>query len=147
MTFDDFSTGITWNAPAQNPDHSFRETLSMGYTSCSPRQVMQVIDDMKIAWKGCTYNVLSRNCHNFSDTLCGRLGVAALPAWVNDLADTGAQTVEFLDSADSGYDGGTAVFDFFGSMRNKVVSAFGGEPEPERYPPSSGSRGRHSCLD
>lgn len=126
MTFDEFSTGVTWNPPGLNPDHSYKETLSMGYTSCSARQVTQIIEEMKAEWKGCSYNVLSRNCHSFSNTLCQRLGTASLPHWVNDLADTGARTVEFLDNADSGYDGGSALFDFLGSVGGAIADTFSG---------------------
>jgi len=72
MTFDEWSTGVTNNPPKQNPDHSFRETLSMGYTHCSPQEAMRIIEDMKRSWRGCHYNVLSKNCHNFSDELCER---------------------------------------------------------------------------
>jgi len=138
MTFDDYSTGVMANLPGQNLDHSFRETLSMGYTSLSPRQVMQIIEEMKEEWKGCTYNVLSRNCHSFSDAFCRRLGVAGLPSWINDLAGTGAGAVEFLDSADSGYDGGTALVEFLGSVKSRVYSAFVGEPA-EQWPPDLSS--------
>mmetsp|Transcript_3740 Transcript_3740/g.10645 ORF Transcript_3740/g.10645 Transcript_3740/m.10645 type:complete len:220 (+) Transcript_3740:139-798(+) len=130
MTFDDQSTGVTWNPPAQNPDHNFRETLCMGYTSYSSKQVTQIIEEMQREWLGCTYNVLSRNCHSFSDALCVRLGVGHLPGWVNDLAGTGASTFEYLDSADSGYDGGTALFDFLGSLKLSVYNAFAG-PLPD----------------
>lgn len=116
MTMDDVSTGITWNAPGQNTDHSFRETLSMGYTTLSQMQVQQLIKDMKWAWRGCTYNLLTRNCHHFSDTFCQRLGVMGVPAWVNTLATSGAGVAEWVDSADSGYDGGEALTEFFGSL-------------------------------
>lgn len=127
MTFDDWSTGVTWNPPAVNPDHSFRETLSMGYTPLSPEQVWQVIEEMKPVWRGCTYNLLTRNCHHFSDTFCRRLGVGGVPDWVNDLAKTGADTVDFLDSADSGYDGGEALFDFVDNVKKRVYTAFGSD--------------------
>lgn len=147
MTFDDYSSGVTWNAPGQNVDHAFRETLSMGYTSLSPRQVLQILEEMKVEWKGCTYNVLSRNCHSFSDVFCRRLGVAPLPTWVNDLADTGAQTVDFLDSADSGYDGGHALVDFLGSLKSRMYTAIVGEPEADSYeqrPGQAAPAGSHS---
>lgn len=146
MTFDDWSTGITWNPPAVNPDHSFRETLSMGYTPLSPEQVWQVIEEMKPVWRGCTYNLLTRNCHHFSDTFCRRLGVGGVPDWVNDLAKTGADTVDFLDSADSGYDGGEALFDFVDSVKKRVYTAFGSDSgfdhhaqAPQNRPPSQTS--------
>eukprot|EP00929_Paragymnodinium_shiwhaense_P020219 TRINITY_DN13543_c0_g1_i1.p1 TRINITY_DN13543_c0_g1~~TRINITY_DN13543_c0_g1_i1.p1 ORF type:complete len:343 (-),score=66.11 TRINITY_DN13543_c0_g1_i1:117-1073(-) len=123
MTFDPLSTGITWNPPGQNPDHTFRETLFMGYTSYSPSQVLRLIQGMKKEWKGSSYQLLTRNCHNFSDVFCQRLGVAKIPQWVNTLAQTGAHTADFLDSADSGYDGGEALFDFFRGMKKHMYSA------------------------
>lgn len=121
---DDFATGITWCIPAQNPDHSFRETLSMGYTQCSPEQVMKILQSMKDDWRGCTYNVLARNCHNFADEFCKKLGVRGLPEWVNTLADTGHHAVEFLDSADSGYESGATLSDFFGGLRRTFAGTF-----------------------
>jgi hypothetical protein len=131
MTFDDWSTGITWNPPGENPDHTFCETLSMGYTQLSPTQVWQLIEEMKTEWRGCTYHLLSRNCHHFSDSFCRKLGVNRIPTWLNDLAGTGAATVEFLDTADSGYDGGEAISHWVDNMRRSVTSAFGGEPESD----------------
>mmetsp|Transcript_12566 Transcript_12566/g.38782 ORF Transcript_12566/g.38782 Transcript_12566/m.38782 type:complete len:261 (-) Transcript_12566:76-858(-) len=135
MTFDDWSTGVTWNLPMQNPDHSFRETLTMGYTHRSPQEVMHIIDELKMVWKGSTYNVLSRNCHNFSDELCGRLGVTRLPAWINDLAYTGAEAVEYLDTADSGYDGGAAVVDLWSSLKSSIYSTFTAQHAPSDHDP------------
>lgn len=129
MTFDDWSTGITWNPPGENPDHTYCEALSMGYTTLSPTQVWQLIEEMKCEWRGCTYHLLSRNCHHFSDAFCQKLGVNRIPTWLNDLAGTGAATVDFLDSADTGYDGGEAIADFFGGIRRSVTSAFGGQVE------------------
>mmetsp|Transcript_42283 Transcript_42283/g.111831 ORF Transcript_42283/g.111831 Transcript_42283/m.111831 type:complete len:348 (-) Transcript_42283:55-1098(-) len=88
MTGDDWSTGITEHEPGQNSDHTFRETLMMGYTKYSARQVHQIINMMKMEWKGCTYNLFSRNCHNFTNALCAKLGVTPLPGWINELAST-----------------------------------------------------------
>eukprot|EP00440_Ansanella_granifera_P025691 gb/GFBE01027898.1/.p1 GENE.gb/GFBE01027898.1/~~gb/GFBE01027898.1/.p1 ORF type:complete len:258 (+),score=25.27 gb/GFBE01027898.1/:1-774(+) len=139
MTLDDFSSGITSGIPGKNTDHAFRETLSMGYTRCSPREVGQILEDMKRDWRGTTYNVLSKNCHNFSDAFCARLGVARLPSWVNTLASTGAVTVDYLDSADSGYDGGTAIADFFDNVKSTVFGAFASN--------SAGQDARHSLRD
>jgi len=131
MTLDELATGITWCRPAENQDHSFRESIVMGCTSRSPRQVLDIIEQMKAEWRGSSYHVFSRNCHHFSNALCRRLGVGTMPTWVNELADAGAQTVDFLDSADSGYDGGKAIFDFFGGVRRSVYGAFAGESENE----------------
>lgn len=128
MTFDEWSSGITWHRPGMNPDHTFRETLSMGFTHFSPKEVIQIIEEMQLEWRGNTYSVLSRNCHNFSDTFCRLLGVGRLPQWVNDLADAGTHTAEFLDGADSGYDGGAALF---GLMDGVARTLFGSRTQAE----------------
>lgn len=131
MTFDDYSTGVTWNPPGQNSDHTFRETLSMGYTTLSPGQVLKLIEHLKVEWMGCTYQLLTRNCHHFSDEFCRHLGVSGIPPWVNTLAETGASTANFLDSADSGYDGGEAIFDFFRGVRRRFSSLMLQDDEAE----------------
>merc|ERR1712217_894643 len=86
--------------PGQNTDHNFRESLHMGYTSLSPSQVVSLIAQMKVKWKGCSYNVLTRNCHSFSAALCQELGVAQLPAWLNELAGAGKDTIETLEKSE-----------------------------------------------
>mmetsp|Transcript_52013 Transcript_52013/g.96289 ORF Transcript_52013/g.96289 Transcript_52013/m.96289 type:complete len:281 (-) Transcript_52013:27-869(-) len=131
MTFDDWSSGVTWNPPGLNADHSFRESISMGQTALSPESVWKIIQELKRDWLGCTYHILSRNCHHFSDELLRRLGVRRAPPWLNDLAESGAATAEFLDSADSGYDGGEAFYDFFDSVKKTVYVALGGSPDTE----------------
>jgi len=108
MTFDNTS-GIISHEPARNSDHTFRETLSMGYTRFSPREVGKILEDLKRDWRGRDYHVLTKNCHHFSEAFCARLGVARLPPWINTLAATGADTLDYLDSTDSGYDGSDVV--------------------------------------
>eukprot|EP00435_Cladocopium_sp_Y103_P062476 s2340_g24.t1 len=97
MTPDSWSTGVAANVPGHHPDHSFRETLSMGFTNLSQGQVAEIIKEMTAEWKGRTYDVLTRNCHHFSDELCRRLGVAPLPPWVNQLAGTTASAAGVIE--------------------------------------------------
>mmetsp|Transcript_48290 Transcript_48290/g.134850 ORF Transcript_48290/g.134850 Transcript_48290/m.134850 type:complete len:347 (+) Transcript_48290:79-1119(+) len=141
MTLDDYQSGILWNMPGRNMDHSFRETLAMGATQLSPVEVMQLIAEMSQEWKGGTYNLLTRNCHNFSDELCRRLGVGGLPSWLNDLAEAGAATADFMDSAYSGATYGAAAaikgatglvsgLNCFDSAQGRKIQA-DGEIEPE----------------
>lgn len=85
-TLDDSVTAVNWNPPGECEDHDFRESLYMGSTSCSPQQVEEIINEMRVEWTGSSYNMLKRNCHNFSEAFCGRLAVARPPAWINDLA-------------------------------------------------------------
>jgi len=97
MTPDSWSTGVAANVPGHHPDHSFRETLSMGFTNLSQGQVSEILKEMTAEWKGRTYDVLLRNCHHFSDELCRRLGVAPLPSWVNQLAGTTASAAGAIE--------------------------------------------------
>jgi len=94
MTGNDWSTGVVEHVPGQNMDHTFRETLVVGYTKYSAMQVQQIIAGMKSEWKGCTYNLFSRNCHNFTEEFCSRLGVGPIPSWINDLASSFAGSPE-----------------------------------------------------
>jgi len=87
-------SGIGENPPGENIMHSFRETLVMGYTKHNPEQVMHIIEEMVEEWPGISYDVLTRNCHNFSEAFCRRLGVPGLPSWVNDLASSFAPKLE-----------------------------------------------------
>merc|ERR1712232_23529 len=102
-------SGITWCTPGQHPDHHFRETLAMGCTRLSAREVVQVIKEMELEWTGRSYRLLTRNCHNFSDAFCERLGVSSMPSWVNDLAGAGAVTVDAADGLYNGVAKGASV--------------------------------------
>lgn len=79
-------SGVGENVPGEHPCHSFRETLMMGYTARNPEEVLDLVEAMKLEWRGGRYDMFARNCHNFSIDFCGRLGVAEIPAWVNELA-------------------------------------------------------------
>jgi len=82
------SSGIIWGEARTNPQHNFRETLQLGYTTCSPKKVIQIIDEMRDEWSGESYDPMRRNSHHFSEALCSRLGASGLPAWLHDLAAT-----------------------------------------------------------
>mmetsp|Transcript_10479 Transcript_10479/g.27560 ORF Transcript_10479/g.27560 Transcript_10479/m.27560 type:complete len:332 (-) Transcript_10479:7-1002(-) len=89
MTPDTVSTGISWNPPGECENHSFREMISMGWTRYSEEQVMAIIEELHVEWKGNSYDLLTKNCHHFSEAFCARLGVTAcMPAWVNKLASS-----------------------------------------------------------
>merc|ERR1712137_435685 len=107
--------------------------------------VRQVIIEMSYAWRGCTYEILTRNCHHFSDAFCRHLGVGRLPPWLNELADTGANAADFLDSADSGYDGGEAIYAFFHSMSDSIAGLLS-DPHGTQMISCCGTRGRQ-CFD
>merc|ERR1711920_346983 len=95
----------------------------MGYAYHTSRQVFQIIEEMKREWRGSSYQLLSRNCHHFSDALCRRLGVAGLPHWVNDLATTGHATADFMDRAYN------SVPDAISAVKSGLYLTFAGVPE------------------
>mmetsp|Transcript_1054 Transcript_1054/g.3176 ORF Transcript_1054/g.3176 Transcript_1054/m.3176 type:complete len:362 (+) Transcript_1054:172-1257(+) len=86
---EDAPTGIIWNNPRRNGMHTFRETLQLGYTTYSPKRVIEIIEDMKEEWPADEYDVVTRNCHHFCAALSTRLGAAGVPTWLHDLADVG----------------------------------------------------------
>jgi len=121
MTFEKESTGVIENDPRAHPDHTYKETICVGYTRYSRVEVLAIVDHMMIDWPGCTYHFLTRNCHHFSEELCGRLlktTELCLPSWLNELALTGAATLAV------GYDGGEVIYDLFNTVNRTVRSAF-----------------------
>lgn len=84
---------------------------------------------MRAEWQGFAYNVLTKNCHHFSQALCERLGVGPLPAWLNGLATTGAEIAELVDGVDSGYDGGEALAELLSHAKLQLYNAFVAERE------------------
>lgn len=143
MLPDEFSSGISHNEPMKHPCHGYRETICLGYTSMTKMQVIHLISDMSYKWTSCTYELLTRNCHHFSDTFCRRLGVGHLPSWLNELAHTVATAIDclddHLDSADSTYDGGKAICEFFHSLSHTISWLLATD--------SSCSNGNFGCSD
>lgn len=114
LTLSERHTGISWHLPGQNADHSFRETLAMGTTTYSSHEVLKVIQSMMGEWRGCTYDLFTRNCHTFSDVLCRKLTGVPLPSWVNALAGTGDAALSYMcvnPSAQVDGDGRAAIKD------------------------------------
>lgn len=126
--------GICEDPPKGNPDHTYRETLAMGITLNSPDEVLEIIEEMQKEWLGISYDLLNRNCHHFSHEFCCKLGVAGLPDWINTLAGTGSATVDFLETRDSGYDGGQGLVDLFSSWGRTLAGGSSSDEEEEETP-------------
>merc|ERR1719221_784072 len=71
----------------------------MDVTMLSKHDVRQFVELLEIEWLGRDYDLLSRNCCHFSDTFCRGLGVGPLPAWVMNLAGTGASLLNGVVTA------------------------------------------------
>jgi len=84
------ASGIFTCEPCKCQAHSYREQVVMGRTEMSELEVESVLEELREEWVGQDYDLLRRNCCHFSDEFCRRLGVGAIPAWVNNLAAAGA---------------------------------------------------------
>lgn len=87
-------TGVFFCPPRRCDGHLFCESLPMGHTVMNEVEVLRLVRLLANHWKGDSYDLLTRNCCHFSDKLCRCLGVGAIPAWITNLASTGAALVE-----------------------------------------------------
>jgi len=83
-------SGVFSNPPRGRTLHQFRESLSMGKTQLTKREVEQLIERLREEWQGKDYDMLRRNCVSFSEQFIADLGVGPVPTWVTNLAAAGA---------------------------------------------------------
>lgn len=83
-------SGVFKDAPKSCEEHKYRESIAMGSTTLSDREIGAVIDRLHQEWPGSSYDLLRRNCCSFADELCYQLGVGHIPKWVTNLAGAGA---------------------------------------------------------
>lgn len=89
-------TGIFWIEPREHEVHKYRQSVVMGETSLSEEEVFDLIGDLESEWLSLEYNLLQRNCCDFSNELCKRLGVGSIPAWIKSAAGAGARVSELI---------------------------------------------------
>mmetsp|Transcript_31131 Transcript_31131/g.72274 ORF Transcript_31131/g.72274 Transcript_31131/m.72274 type:complete len:321 (+) Transcript_31131:191-1153(+) len=70
----------------------------MDVTARTRGEVSRIISKLERRWLGRDYDLLSHNCCHFCATLCEELGVATLPAWITNLAVTGASLLTSVRS-------------------------------------------------
>lgn len=82
------STGVFDSAPGEcaNEFCRFRETVVLGQTKLSRREVDQVISRLKSQWIASSYDILERNCNDFCHALVSELLGIGLPPYINRLA-------------------------------------------------------------
>ena len=88
-------SGLWDEAPGQCELHTYKETVSMGWTRKSPQEVEDLIRTMRPAWPGQEYDMLRKNCCTFSNEFCTALGVGEIPRWLYRLARLGAGLGDF----------------------------------------------------
>ena len=90
------TSGVWTQQPGRLPESfgssaSYRGTENLGNYSGRPSQLRRIVSDLKREFPPSRYELLSCNCNHFSTAMCGRLGVNAPPAYINQLAATGTQ--------------------------------------------------------
>jgi len=93
-------SGIFSCEPKGCPEHTYRESVSMGETMLSRREVRDLLKSLE--WPGLEYDLLRHNCCHWCDEFCKRLGVGPIPAWVNQLAGEVASLDDGMKKIDDG---------------------------------------------
>jgi hypothetical protein len=96
------SHGILSCVPTENTAHIFKESVHLGTTELSLRQVMMVVAELKKDWGQGAYSVLGHNCQNFAVAFCAHLGLPdAVPAEYHfkDIATIRSQFSHIFDGA------------------------------------------------
>lgn len=65
----------------------YKETVFIGYTNLTEKQVQRMLVNLSREWHGSHYNLVLRNCNHFSNHFCELLSGRKVPAWVNRFAD------------------------------------------------------------
>eukprot|EP00435_Cladocopium_sp_Y103_P054098 s138_g17.t1 len=92
-------TGIYLCEPKSNTGHSYRESILLGYTSISRKELRKLTKEMKKEWMGPSYRLISKNCIHFSSAFSQRLGVAEVPRWVFGMATLAKELVDGIASS------------------------------------------------
>lgn len=95
----DEGTGVYGIPPKTHECHRYRESVEMGDTKLSKKQVAEVIRKLKLEWQGEKYDVLRFNCCHFCDALCKELDVGPLPRWILNMAGAGAKVADVSHKA------------------------------------------------
>lgn len=89
--------GITCSEPQSHQVHVFHESIPLGETDVTLDDVLWLIEELQIEWRGEDYNMLENNCCNFSDALSQELVGESIPAWVLRFPAIASQAAAHLE--------------------------------------------------
>lgn len=89
--------GITCAQPRSHQVHVYHESILLGETSLSPKQVQALIARMGRQWLGEDYNMLDKNCCSFADALSLSLVGDHIPQWVTRFPHLASKAAAHLD--------------------------------------------------
>ena len=99
---DSDQTGVFACVPRHAEGATYRETLDMGVSPRSARDVDRILAFLRDKYRANTYNLLSNNCITFADELCHLLTGKHVPQWLNRLATIGSAFSMFLPDSLTG---------------------------------------------
>lgn len=91
-------SGVSWSRPRSQRDHQFRESVQMEDCMLSQGEILALLEKMRGEYGGQSYDMLTRNCCHFADDLCRRMGVGAVPEWIQRLPRMGGFAAETLQT-------------------------------------------------
>lgn len=83
-------TGVCCCKPREYFLGRYRETVVLGRTFHTEIAVLDIIEQMSVAWPGHSYDLLHRNCAHFCSLLCNQICTGSVPIWVTNMAVVGA---------------------------------------------------------
>ncbi|CDR97656.1 -PPPDE peptidase domain-containing protein 1 [Babesia bigemina] len=122
-------SGIVQSHPRFHSSHKYRKSIDLGKTKFSPREVLQIIESLKPMWLGSSYDILKKNCLNFADALCKKLGVGSIPSWVMGLQNKINWTRDSLQSGAAKlkqFDEAVGISRAFGTLSRKLTGECAG---------------------
>lgn len=99
---DSDQTGVFASVPRHAEGATYRETLDMGTSPRSARDVDRILAFVRDKYRANTYSLLSNNCVTFADELCALLTGRHLPPWLSRLAAIGSTFSMFLPDSLTG---------------------------------------------
>jgi len=97
-TEDGTGLGVFCSQPRCCNGHTYCQSVTMGRTSMTQFEVLQLIHLMSSYWPVASYDILTHNCCHFCQEFCQRLCVGPVPSWIMSLAGAGAAIVATGDA-------------------------------------------------
>jgi hypothetical protein len=85
----DGGSGVYSIVPKTETGITLRETVFLGTIHCSRRELQRVIADISAEFESSDYDILRRNCNDFSNSFSLRLLGKSIPRYVNRAARLG----------------------------------------------------------
>eukprot|EP01017_Pseudomicrothorax_dubius_P027393 TRINITY_DN3149_c0_g1_i1.p1 TRINITY_DN3149_c0_g1~~TRINITY_DN3149_c0_g1_i1.p1 ORF type:complete len:232 (+),score=24.85 TRINITY_DN3149_c0_g1_i1:90-785(+) len=82
-------TGVYEIEPRSNTVGRFRQSIFMGVCDKRIGEILDVIEEVKLEFIGCSYDVLTKNCNHFSAEFVRQLVGCTIPSYLNRLACVG----------------------------------------------------------